>query len=68
MFYLALHSDVEQHEEIEQQDWPEDRHVKYREEGHGKAYEEGPGRRVPVRIAEALGKHMNNSLGALVHD
>jgi len=45
---LALHRNEEQHKEVQQQDGPEDWHVKHREEGGDHAEEERFGRRVPA--------------------
>jgi len=44
---LSLHGEEEENEEVDQEDGPEDRHVKHREEGHRKPGDERLGHAVP---------------------
>ena len=45
---LAPHGDKQQHQPVQKEDWPEDWHVKYGEEGGNKAQKERLNRGVPA--------------------
>ena len=47
MLDLTLHRDEEQHDEVQQQDWPKHWHVENLKEGHAERRQDSPGTRMP---------------------
>eukprot|EP00640_Fibrocapsa_japonica_P006493 CAMPEP_0113935976 /NCGR_PEP_ID=MMETSP1339-20121228/2984_1 /TAXON_ID=94617 /ORGANISM="Fibrocapsa japonica" /LENGTH=186 /DNA_ID=CAMNT_0000938285 /DNA_START=133 /DNA_END=693 /DNA_ORIENTATION=- /assembly_acc=CAM_ASM_000762 len=57
VFDLALHREDEQHKEVEQQDWPEDRNVEHLEECHKEGDDDSPSAGVPeLKLRQAPGE------------
>ena len=66
---LALHGDKEEHQPVHEQDGPEHRHIKHREEGHHKAQQQRLKRRVPARTPSlSLSSHHGRDSDSIWHD